>query len=98
MACETAEFDGSRWQPLPAGPGAEPEGSGGWSFRRLGRRHLRDKSFGNFLWGPSPDGKGVRPRFYVKEVFFPLFLCADAARERFWLSTFTGLVRLDVAE
>jgi hypothetical protein len=60
------------------------------------KRHARDKSQGNFLWGPAPEGGKAIPRFYLKEVFFPEFLCAGADRTRLWLSTFDGIVRVDV--
>ena len=35
------------------------------------------------------------PRFYVKEVFFPQYLAASPDGQRVWLSTYTGLSRLD---
>ena len=57
-----------------------------------------DKSQGNYLCGPVPGDPETKPRYYLKEVFFPLFLCAGADGRRLWISTFTGLVRLDIGE
>ena len=55
---------------------------------------LRDKSVGNFLWGPDPAGGDAKPRHYLREVFAPAFLCAGAERERFWISTYTGILEV----
>jgi hypothetical protein len=55
-----------------------------------------DKSQGNFLWGPPPEGGAAKPRWYVKETFFPQLLCGNPEGGRVWLSTYTGILRLDL--
>lgn len=91
----TAQFDGKKWSE--ADPKALPRPAlRAWSVRRAGkrwRRHRMDKSRGNFLWGPGP--RAPTPRLYVKGVFYPKFLCASPDGDRLWLSTYSGLLRLD---
>lgn len=95
LDCETARFDGKTW--TKARPDEMPPAdSGRWFIKKIGRRHRKDKSKGNFLCGPAASAGEARPRFYVKEVFFPQFLCTAPDKSRIWLSTFTGLLRLDV--
>jgi hypothetical protein len=71
-------------------------GKADWFFKSMGRRHRWDRSRGNFLHGPGADGQAATPRFYVKEVFFPAFLCASDDGKRLWVATYTGIVRIDV--
>jgi hypothetical protein len=66
-----------------------------WSVKPLDKRSVRDKSRGNFVLGPSPDNLTPKPRFYLREVFFPLFLCSSEDGRRLWFSTFNGIVRVD---
>ena len=57
----------------------------------------RDRSNGNFLFGPSVSGDGAAvPRFYLRDIFWPKFLCEGKDRESLWVSTFTGLIRVDM--
>ncbi|HUT32922.1 MAG TPA: hypothetical protein VNE39_05545 [Planctomycetota bacterium] len=89
---DAARFDGKAWtaakpEDLPPAGSAPP-----WSLKQFERKDHLDKSQGNYLCGP-PNGQ---PRYYVKEVFFPQFLCASADGRRMWLSTYTGIVRLDL--
>ena len=37
----------------------------------------------------------MKPKLYVKGVFYPKFLCASPDGDRLWLSTYSGLLRLD---
>jgi hypothetical protein len=95
LDADAAKFDGKSWTAIaeagvPAAPAAR------WSFRFFERKDHVDKSQGNFLCGPAPDDPSVKPRYYLKEVFFPLFLCEGDGGRRLWVSTFTGLVRLDL--
>ncbi|MBM4031756.1 MAG: hypothetical protein FJ291_08235 [Planctomycetes bacterium] len=89
---DAARFDGNgraagRPEELPpAAPAPQ------WSFKPFDRKDHLDKSQGNFLCGPP----GGQPRYYVKEVFYPLFLCASPDGRRMWLSTYTGILRLDL--
>ncbi len=65
-----------------------------WTFRQFDRKDHLDKSQGNFLCGPGPE---ANPRYYVKEAFFPQFLCVGPGGGRLWLSTYMGLLRLGLA-
>ena len=56
---------------------------------------MREQVIGNMLWGPSTAGTLV-PRYYVKEIYAPQFLCFGQGGKRLWLSTFTGLLRIDL--
>jgi hypothetical protein len=71
-----------------------------WLFKQLREkgRGYQDKTQGNHLCGPAPGDAGVKPRYYLKEAFFPLFLGAGADGSRLWVSSYTGIVRLDVAK
>ena len=87
-----ARFDGKTWarsdaQAMPRG--AKPP----WFVKRIKKRHRMDKSRGNCLFGPTP--QGPKPRLYVKGVFYPKFLCASPDGDRLWLSTYSGLLCLD---
>lgn len=95
---DVVAFDGKTWrqaalQDLP--PTADESQ---WFFRQIKKRNRMDKSLGNFLWRRKPGERGPKPRFYVKDVFFPQFLCASPDGSRLWLGTFTGLVRLDAGK
>jgi ligand-binding sensor domain-containing protein len=94
LDADAATFDGQNWkerrEPLPP---AEPPA---WLFQQFEKRNDFDKSDGNFLLGPAPNGQGTVPRYYLKEVFFPHFLCASPNGKRLWASTFNGLVRIDL--
>lgn len=68
-----------------------------WLFKLPRRVRYTEKSDGNFLWGPTAKDDRT-PRYYVKEVYFPRFLCESTDGKRLWISTFTGIVRLDVRE
>ena len=97
LDCDVARFDGKTWAParqddLPRSTSKPP-----WFVKRIRKRHRMDKSRGNFLWGPAAGSGKAGPRFYVKEVFFPRFLCASPDGKRLWLSTYSGLLRLDCA-
>ena len=93
---DQALFSNKNWQSLAATPNAIPATPPAWSFRQFEKRNDFDKSDGNFLIGPAKNGAGTEPRYYVKEVFFPHFLCASPDGKRLWASTFNGLVRLDL--
>ena len=86
-------LDDGHWRRAVAGdlPPAPPEP--GWFFKPVGRQRREQKSRGNFLWRSGPDRPG--PEYYVKGVFFPLFLCASQDGSRLWVSTYTGLLRID---
>jgi len=94
---DVARFDGKRWTAAkpddlpPAGPPPK------WAFRQFERKDHLDKSQGNFLCTRAPRSNALKPRYYVKEVFFPKFLCASADGRRLWLSTYTGILRLDLS-
>jgi hypothetical protein len=94
LDCDAAEFDGKEWKAVkladlpPAG--AKPK----WRFRQFERKGHLDKTHGNFLC--EVQAGALKPRYYVKEVFFPLFLCEAAEGKRLWISTYTGLLRLDL--
>ena len=91
LDCDVARFDGKAWsaakpEDLPPADAGPP-----WSLKLFDRKDHLDKSQGNTLCDPAS-----KPRYYVKEVFYPLFLCASPDGARLWLSTYTGLLRLDV--
>jgi len=96
LAAEAAVFDGKAWTKvdLSSVPAAK---ASLWAIQPppgyKQRRHafIRDTRFGNFLWGPGSGGKPA-PRYYVRGVFAPQFLCSGDGGKRMWLSTFTGLV------
>ena len=91
LDCDVARFDGNAWSA--ARPEDLPPADAGpqWSFKQFDRKDHLDKSQGNFLCDPAS-----KPRYYVKEVFYPQFLCASPDGGRMWLSTYTGLLRLDL--
>jgi hypothetical protein len=98
MDAVAAKFDGKTWSAagaadVPAAPGAPK-----WLFRKLERTSHLDKTHGNWLCERVPGQAQLKPHFYVKEVFFPLFLCEGGGGRRLWISTYTGLLRLDLPE
>ena len=64
--------------------------------RQFERKDHLDKTQGNFLCGPALGDRRPKPRYYVKEVFYPQFLCTSPDGSRMWLSTYTGILRLDL--
>jgi hypothetical protein len=68
-----------------------------WSFRKFVRRGHFDKTRGNFLCKGKVKTSQIKPSYYLKEVFFPLFLCSGNNENRMWVSTYTGMVRLDLS-
>jgi hypothetical protein len=56
---------------------------------------MREQVIGNLLWGPGSDGQIV-PRYYVKETYAAHLLDFGQEGKRMWLSTFAGLVRVDL--
>jgi len=98
LETEAAEYNGKALSPVaqekvPAPPDTKPA----WFIKRIEKkRHRKDRSTGNFLWGPSEDG--AKPRYYIKEVFWPSFLCTDASQKRIWISAFMGICRIEQPE
>lgn len=96
---DVAKFDGENWREgLPSDLPAEA--ASGWSVEPIQqgknfKSFLRDKSVGNFLWGPVAGRADPQPRLYVREVYCPRFLCLSPDGNRMWLSTYTGLLRLE---
>jgi hypothetical protein len=104
LEAEAAVFDGKTW--TKADPSSVPVAkASSWAikpppgYKQRRQAFVRDTRFGNFLWGPGSDGTPA-PRYYVKGVFAPQFLCLGDGGKRIWLSTFTGLigVSLDAEE
>jgi len=93
---DAARFDGKSFTPAKLEDVPSTEGKPQWFFRNLGKKDPMDKSQGNYLCGPLPQDAEAKPRYYVKEVFYPQFLCASSDGSRMWISTYTGLVRLDL--
>jgi hypothetical protein len=92
---EAAVWDGKSLAPakiedLPPA-GAAPK----WGMVLFDNKAHFDKTQGNWLCERLPGEAQPVPRWYVKEVFHPLFLCEGGAG-RVWLSTYTGLLRLDL--
>ncbi len=101
MDADAARFDGQAWaaaklEDVPAAPGAGARPA--WFFKQVEKKGMWDKTHGNFLWGPPADGGAPKPRWYVKETFFPQLLCGSPEGGRVWLSTYTGILRLDLPE
>ena len=87
-----ARFDGRTWteadaQALPA------EGPQTWVVTRGNERRRGGETDGNFLSSAAPSGP--TPRFYLKGVYYPKFLCASPDGNRLWVSTYSGVLRLD---
>ena len=96
LEAEAGVFDGKIWTKTD--PSSVPVVKASlWAikpppgYKQRRQAFVRDTRFGNFLWGPGSDDKPV-PRYYVKGVFAPQFLCLGNGGKRMWLSTFTGLV------
>ncbi|HOX04757.1 MAG TPA: hypothetical protein PK280_00025 [Planctomycetota bacterium] len=92
---DAVRFDGKAWSEVKAqvrGPGPTV---GGWFFHQVENRGMWDKTQGNFLWTKPAEGP-PKPTWYVKETFFPLPLCGSPDSGRVWLSTYTGILRLDL--
>ncbi|MCG3179133.1 MAG: hypothetical protein BIFFINMI_01464 [Phycisphaerae bacterium] len=90
---DAAGFDGQHWtkadpNDLAKAPPAEKIP---WLFKQLQKTGHMDKSQGNFLWAAGGD----KPRYYVREIFYPICLSWSPQSQRMWLSTYTGLLRLD---
>jgi hypothetical protein len=96
LKAEAAALEGGKWRKAAAADLPPPAAKPKWSFRRYERRNRFDKSRGNFLCGPAGGDAEVKPRYYLKEVFYPKYLCTSPDGKRIWVSTFTGLLRLDV--
>jgi hypothetical protein len=100
LDAEAARFDGKTWSAAKASDVPAAPAAPGWLFKQLrpkGKGYM-DKTQGNYLCGPAAGDAEVKPRYYLKEAFFPLFVSASADGGRLWASTYTGLVRLDVAK
>lgn len=100
-----ARWDGGKWMPLHDGIAEKRKQADRWVVRKVQqpKRPLagtgRDKSDGNFLHGlPANGGNGSVPRFYLKDVFWPKCLCEGAGGTRLWISTFSGMLRVDVSQ
>ena len=96
LDADAARFDGKTFVAAKPDENPSAEAKPPWSFRYFDRKDHLDKSQGNYLCGPGSDSGEIKPRYYVKEVFYPLFLCAGNDGRRLWISTYTGIVRLDV--
>jgi hypothetical protein len=94
---DAAAWDGRTWSPAGASP--TPTAPLPWQFKPLGSTnspaYVREQFIGNMLWGPDAAGKDA-PRYYIKEIYAPVFLAFGQDGKRMWLSTFTGLDRVDV--
>ena len=101
IVAEAAVFDGKTWTKADPASVPAPKASP-WAiqpppgYKQQRHAFVRDTRFGNFLWGPGSGGKLV-PRYYVKGVFAPQFLCVGDGGKRMWLSTFTGLVGVSLS-
>lgn len=96
MESEAAIFDGKAWKTAKTDQlVAVPENTG-WSFKLFEKKDHMDKSDGNFLMGPGDNDKEIKPRYYVKESYYPQFLCKSTDGKRIWVSTYIGLLRLDL--
>ncbi|MHC4913857.1 MAG: hypothetical protein ACYTGB_00075 [Planctomycetota bacterium] len=93
LDCEAAVFDGKTLAPAKAGDVPAAAGNPKWIFRLFDRKGHFDKTRGNWLCERVPGEAEPKPRYYLKEVFFPLFLC-EGGEGRMWISTYTGLLRL----
>ncbi len=89
---DVARLEGKGLIAAPPGTALPAASAPQWAFKVFERKDHLDKSQGNYLCGP-PAGQ---PRYYVKEVFYPQFLCLSPDGRRLWLSTYTGLTRLDL--
>ncbi|HOX04916.1 MAG TPA: hypothetical protein PK280_00830 [Planctomycetota bacterium] len=95
LQAEAARFDGKAWaaaKPEDVPAAAAPQ----WLFKQLREKPqgYQDKTQGNYLCETA--GGEPKPRYYLKEAFFPLFLSANTDGSRLWASTYTGIVRMDV--
>jgi len=98
---DVAVWDGKIWKPETAArPEAPPMSP--WEFRPVTppkRRgpFLREMHIGNMLWGAIGAGAPA-PCYYVKEVYAPAFLDFGQDGKRMWISTFTGLLKVDLPD
>jgi hypothetical protein len=90
----TAKFDGKKWEKAEITE-IPPADNQQWYFKTIEKRFRYDRSMGNFLFKQGEGEQKAKPIFYIKEVFFPKFLCASSDGCRLWISAFTGLMRID---
>ncbi len=93
LECDAAVFDGKNLAPAKAGDVPAAAGKPKWVFRLFDRKGHFDKTEGNWLCERVPGEAEPKPRYYLKEVFYPQFLC-EGAGGRIWISTYTGMIRL----
>lgn len=102
---DAAAWDGSRWRALTAAKTPPKPTGRKWFVKDLrsgrGSRNVGgglDRSAGNVLFGPPVAGEGDQSiaRFYLKDVFWPAYLCESADASSLWIGTFTGLIRIDL--
>jgi hypothetical protein len=91
---DAAVFDGKTWKLARVSDLPPPPPQSEWVFKPFDRKGHFDKTDGNFLCRRA--GVTAAPTYYLKEVFFPLFLCGGEKEKRMWISTYTGLLRLDL--
>ena len=97
MDCDAVAWDGREWRALSGAVATPPAAEPRWFFKPVEKRSVRDKSQGNFLWGPMPGKEEPAPRYYLKEAFFPEVLC-EGLGHRLYIATFAGLVVLQLPE
>jgi ligand-binding sensor domain-containing protein len=97
VKADAMRLEGGKWSPVNPDEVGAPAG-GKWGFRYGDRTDHFDKSDGNYLCGPSDADGEIKPRYYLKQAFFPRYLCSGGEGKRMWFSTFSGIVRLDVED
>ena len=92
LVCSAVKLEKGSW--VEAGPDdmPEPAKKAAWRFRQWDKRIRWDKSDGNFLIKTGSS----KPKIYLKEVFFPQFLCMSDDGRTVWVSTYTGMVRVSL--
>ena len=101
---EVAAWDGKSWKLLAGEKAPERVHAAKWFVKDIRRgkkaknvKGGRDRSPGNILFGPPASGSGKAvARFYVKDIFWPVYLCESADGKSLWIGTFTGLFRIDL--
>ena len=83
LDCDGAVFDGKPWKPADVTVAAPP----GVPWRVEGKA--------NFLSRIDPRTRKPVAAYYLTGVFQPRVLCASPDGRRVWLSTYSGLVRID---